>query len=70
MKPAKAKDPTESEKQRAKLASLLICPKCGGERKYDAAVGFTCAMRLHEWRPRSKELARKLGSGGKNRRMR
>lgn len=69
MKPAKAKDPTESEKQRAKLASLLVCPTCGGKRTYDPQVGFTCQWRLHEWQPRSKQLAAKLGSGGKNRRM-
>lgn len=69
MKPPKAKEESVNDRQRRVLASLLVCPKCGGARRYDATVGFTCAMRIHEWQPRSKELARRLGSGGKNRRM-
>lgn len=66
---SKPKELTENEKQRAVLASLLVCPVCGGERRYNKAVGFTCDNWLHEWQGSisSKKLAAKLGAGKKRR---
>lgn len=68
----KPKDPTEADKQRAVLRELLVCKVCGGARKYDERIGFTCANWMHEWQSETRSqaarpLGQRLGAGKKRR---
>lgn len=76
MKLPKAKEPTESEKQREKLHKLMTCSICGMPKEASRLYGIRCRNPEHAQMESEqvidgwlKQQARKLGSGGKNRRM-
>lgn len=73
---SKPKDPTESEKQRAKLVDLMTCSICGMRKEHSRLYGLRCRNPEHARMEEEavldswfKQQARKLGAG-KNRRIR